>query len=75
MPPIGTDGRPSPDPTQYGNVSTFTAVTDGQGVMSYGDAEVRFPLQPFMGMMGSPTLRTPIPLRHQPIRSPDPRWR
>jgi acetamidase/formamidase len=52
MPPIGTDGRPSPDPTQYGNVSTFTAVTDGQGVMAYGDAEVRFPLQPFMGMMG-----------------------
>lgn len=52
MPPIGTDGRPNPDPTQYGNVSTFTAVADGQGVMSYGNAQVRFPLQPFMGMMG-----------------------
>ncbi|MBY4214256.1 acetamidase/formamidase family protein [Rhodococcus fascians] len=52
MPPIGIDGRKSGDPTQYGNVSTFTAVEDGQGVMRYGDAAVRFPLRPFMGMMG-----------------------
>jgi acetamidase/formamidase len=52
MPPIGSDGRTSGDPTQYGNVSTFTAVEDGQGVMRYGDAAVRFPLRPFMGMMG-----------------------
>lgn len=52
MPPIGTDGRPSPDPARYGNVSTFTAVEDGQGVMAYGAAQVRFPLRPFMGMMG-----------------------
>jgi acetamidase/formamidase len=52
MPPISTDGRPGPDPTKYGNVSTFTAVDDGHGVMSYGTAEVRFPLTPFMGMMG-----------------------
>jgi len=52
MPPVAADGRPNADPTQYGNVSTFTAVEDGHGVMSYGDAGVRFPLSPFMGMMG-----------------------
>lgn len=52
MPPVGTDGRPGPDPMRYGNVSTFTAVEDGQGVMKYGTAAVRFPLRPFMGMMG-----------------------
>lgn len=52
MPPVSTDGRPSSDPTTYGNVSTFTAIEDGQGVMRYGDAAVRFPLRPFMGMMG-----------------------
>ncbi|GAA1659863.1 acetamidase [Mycolicibacterium murale] len=52
MPPIATDGRPNPDPTAYGNVSTFTAVEDGHGIMSYGNAQVRFPLTPFMGMMG-----------------------
>ena len=52
MPPVATDGRPNPDPTRYGNVSTFTAVEDGHGVMSYGSARVRFPLRPFMGMMG-----------------------
>jgi acetamidase/formamidase len=61
MPPIGADGRPDPDPKQYGNVSTFTAVTDGHGVMSYGDAEVRFPLQPFMGMMGVAFSQDPDP--------------
>lgn len=52
MPPIATDGRPNPDPARYGNVSTFTAVEDGHGVMKYGTAQVRFPLRPFMGMMG-----------------------
>jgi acetamidase/formamidase len=52
MPPVDTDGRPNPDPTRYGNVSTFTPVEDGQGIMSYGTAQVRFPLRPFMGMMG-----------------------
>jgi len=52
MPPIATDGRPHPDPRRYGNVSTFTAVEDGHGVMKYGTAQVRFPLRPFMGMMG-----------------------
>ncbi|OBB37279.1 acetamidase/formamidase family protein [Mycobacterium sp. 852002-51961_SCH5331710] len=52
MPPVATDHRPNADPTEYGNVSTFTAVEDGHGVMSYGDARVRFPLSPFMGIMG-----------------------
>ncbi|WP_099022480.1 acetamidase/formamidase family protein [Mycolicibacterium palauense] len=52
MPPVATDGRDTHDPMSYNNVSTFTAVEDGQGVMRYGDAEVRFPLQTFMGMMG-----------------------
>ncbi|MGV0836154.1 acetamidase/formamidase family protein [Mycolicibacterium thermoresistibile] len=52
MPPVATDHRPNADPAGYGNVSTFTAVEDGHGVMSYGDARVRFPLSPFMGIMG-----------------------
>lgn len=52
MPPVGTDGRDTKDPRSYGNISTFTAVEDGHGVMTYGDASVRFPLQTFMGMMG-----------------------
>ncbi|MEW5808222.1 MAG: acetamidase/formamidase family protein [Actinomycetota bacterium] len=52
MPATATDGRPTADPTRYGNMSTFTAVEDGHGVMTYGDAQVRFPLRPFMGMMG-----------------------
>lgn len=52
MPPVGSDGRPGGDPTRYGNVSTFTEVVDGAGVMRYGSAAVRFPLKPFMGMMG-----------------------
>lgn len=53
MPPVATDGRrPGADPASYGNVSTFTAVEDGHGVMPFGSSRVRFPLQPFMGMMG-----------------------
>ena len=52
MPPVSTDRRKSKDPKSYGNVSTFTAVEDGRGVMRFGDAAVRFPLRPFMGMMG-----------------------
>lgn len=52
MPPVASDHRPKANPAEYGNVSTFTAVEDGHGVMSYGDARVRFPLSPFMGMMG-----------------------
>ncbi|MFC7673262.1 acetamidase/formamidase family protein [Mycolicibacterium sp. GCM10028919] len=52
MPPRATDGRDTKDPAKYGNVATFTAVEDGHGVMPYGNAAVRFPLRPFMGMMG-----------------------
>ncbi|UWX97392.1 acetamidase/formamidase family protein [Arthrobacter zhaoxinii] len=52
MPPAGTDNRASGIPTDYHNVSVFTAVEDGKGVMTSGDMKVRFPLRPFMGMMG-----------------------
>ncbi|MEE3852215.1 acetamidase/formamidase family protein [Gordonia sp. LSe1-13] len=53
MPPVETDGRPTGNPEDYGNVSTFTPIDGSDGVMTYGDnARVRFPLQPFMGMMG-----------------------
>ncbi|MET0704555.1 MAG: acetamidase/formamidase family protein [Mycobacterium sp.] len=52
MPPPSADGRKSKNPMTYGNVSTFTAVEDGKGVMPFGNAAVRFPLKPFMGMMG-----------------------
>jgi acetamidase/formamidase len=52
MPPVAQDHRPNPDPAKYGNDFTFTAVEDGHGVMRYGKAAVRFPLNPFMGMMG-----------------------
>lgn len=52
MPPIAADGRPADDPRAYGNVSTFTAIEEGMGVMPFGEASVRFPLRPFLGMMG-----------------------
>lgn len=52
MPPVSTDSRQHPDPTAWGNVSTFTSIEDGSGVMSFGSGAVRFPLRPFMGMMG-----------------------
>lgn len=52
MPPRATDGRATKDPARYGNVSVFTAVEDERGVMPFGNAAVRFPLRPFMGMMG-----------------------
>ena len=60
MPPAATDGRSTKDPTKYGNVSTFTAVEDGNGVMPFGDAAVRFPLRPFMGMMGVAYANAPV---------------
>ncbi|WP_422749677.1 acetamidase/formamidase family protein [Mycobacterium sp. WMMD1722] len=53
MPPAETDGRSHPDPEQWGGVSVFTPVEDGRGVMPVGgSATARFPLSPFMGMMG-----------------------
>lgn len=52
MPPVATDNRASGIPSDYGNVSVFTRIDKGQGVMTSGDMSVRFPLRPFMGMMG-----------------------
>lgn len=57
MPPAATDGRPTGDPTKYGNVSVFTKVRRDRGgltgVLPRGRSrEVAFPLSPFMGMMG-----------------------
>jgi acetamidase/formamidase len=53
MPPSDTDGRSRPDPTEWGDVSVFTPVEQGRGVMPVGaGGSVRFPLNPFMGMMG-----------------------
>ena len=53
MPAVSTNGTSSPDPTRWGNVSVFTRVAEGRGVMPLGgNGSVRFPLNPFMGMMG-----------------------
>jgi acetamidase/formamidase len=53
MPPVSTDERFRPDPMNWGDVSVFTPVNDGRGVMPVGQGgTVRFPLNPFMGMMG-----------------------
>ena len=52
MPATGTDGRSSGIPTDYGNVSVFTRVEEEFGVMDGGSRSIRFPLRPFMGMMG-----------------------
>ena len=52
MPPAASDNRSSGVPTDYHNVSVFTGIEDGKGVMTSGDMTVRFPLRPFMGMMG-----------------------
>lgn len=52
MPPASADNRSSGIPTDYANVSVFTAIEAGKGVMTSGDMTVRFPLRPFMGMMG-----------------------
>lgn len=57
MPPIGTDGRSSGVPTEYGNVSVFTPVQRRRGVASGvmpvgASGQLAFPLNPFMGLMG-----------------------
>ena len=52
MPPSATDNRSTGVPADYSNVSVFTAIEDGKGVMTSGEMKVRFPLRPFMGMMG-----------------------
>ncbi|MCW2650477.1 MAG: acetamidase [Mycobacterium sp.] len=62
MPPVGTDDRGNPDPAHRGNVSVFTAVENGKGVMPLGSSgHVRFPLSPFMGMMGVAFSQDPNP--------------
>jgi acetamidase/formamidase len=53
MPSADTDARDSSeDPADWGNVSTFTRIQGRSGVMDYGAGSVKFPLNPFMGMMG-----------------------
>jgi acetamidase/formamidase len=58
MPPVATDGRPTGDPTRYGNVSVFTPIRTSRGgaltgVLPRGRrGRVTFPLNPFMGTMG-----------------------
>jgi acetamidase/formamidase len=65
MPPIATDGRATGIPAEYGNVSVFTPIDGSTGVMGRGHGrQVRFPLHPFMGMVGvafapAPTLTDP----------------
>jgi acetamidase/formamidase len=62
MPPVSTDDRNNLDPTHRGNVSVFTAVKDGKGVMPLGSSgQVQFPLHPFMGMMGVAFSQDPNP--------------
>jgi acetamidase/formamidase len=57
LPPVGTDGRPTGIPSDYGNVSVFTPVESYQGAAvgvmpGGGGRSIRFPLSPFMGMTG-----------------------
>jgi acetamidase/formamidase len=52
MPAASTRATDDPDPTRWGNVSTFTRIEDGAGVMDFAAGSARFPLRPFMGMMG-----------------------
>ena len=52
MPPATARATDDPDPTRWGNVSTFTRIEDGSGVMDFAGGSARFPLRPFMGMMG-----------------------
>ena len=65
MPPVATDGRPTGDPVRYGNVSVFTPVAVRRGRLTGVLPGARFPLTPFMGMMGvafadAPTLTDPL---------------
>jgi acetamidase/formamidase len=57
MPPVGTDGRSTGIPTEYGDVFVFTPVKPGPGgavgaMPGSAGREVKFPLHPFMGMAG-----------------------
>jgi acetamidase/formamidase len=62
MPPVDTDDRNNPDPTKRGDVSVFTPVENGKGVMPLGSSgHVQFPLHPFMGIMGVAFSQDPNP--------------
>ncbi|GLW10638.1 acetamidase [Microtetraspora sp. NBRC 13810] len=52
--PEAFKGDPHSEPflNPGGNMSVFTRVSRGQGVLPAGRSEVRFPLNPFMGLMG-----------------------
>jgi acetamidase/formamidase len=57
MPPVGTDGRSTGIPTDYGDVFVFTPVKPGRGgavgaMPVAAGREVQFPLHPFMGITG-----------------------
>lgn len=57
MPPVGTDGRATGDPEEYGNVSQFTPVGRGHdgptGVLPVDTSgKLAFPLRPHMGTVG-----------------------
>ena len=52
MPPHSTDGRSTHEPTDYGNVSVFADIHQGQARMRAGRRSIHFPPQLFFGMMG-----------------------
>jgi acetamidase/formamidase len=65
MPPVETDGRACGLPSAYGNVSVFTPVRESGGRLvgelpRAGGRVVRFPLAPFMGMIGVASSAGPL---------------
>ncbi|MGY1715211.1 acetamidase/formamidase family protein [Geodermatophilus sp. SYSU D01106] len=63
MPPVGTDGRATGDPTRYGNVSVFTPVARGRGgvlraslPVGTGGNRVSWPVDCFPGLMAVATV-------------------
>ncbi len=68
--PETVDGRPTGDPLQYGNISTFTPIGRGRGGVPSGflpvgtSGRATFPLDPFSGIMAVATVGG------QPLTSP-----
>jgi acetamidase/formamidase len=62
MPPVSTDGRATGDPMRYGNVSTFTPLSNGRGgtpvaTLPVGrNGAVSWPVSPFAGLMAVATV-------------------
>jgi acetamidase/formamidase len=62
MPPVSTDGRATGDPMRYGNVSTFTPLSNGRGgtpvaTLPVGrNGTVSWPVSPFAGLMAVATV-------------------